>query len=626
MTLKTYVTEETAGRTTREETLIRIGEEVRSGVVVTTARALAGWEGIERQGTAWIVLGDGEPSGGPQPFLRLPASTRGEALERAVSAATELLLLHERLATLEHDVAAAKLRQLELARVGIALTAERNLDRLLELILTTARELVGADAGSLYLSEESEECGRELRFVLAQNDSVPARLTTATMPLDSTSLAGYVALTGEPVSVEDAHRLPTDLPYRLNLAFDLATGYHTRSVLSAPMATRAGEVIGVLQLINRKTDPAARILDEAAADTAVRPFGPDEVEVIRALAAQAAVAIENSRLVEEIERLFEGFVRASVTAIEQRDPSTSGHSLRVAHYTVALARALEMEPPPRYRGTRFSRDEMTQLRYAALLHDFGKVGVRESVLTKAKKLFPERLALVEERFRYVRRVREVQLLREFLRSLGERGEAPTDADLRAIDAAVLEEMRRLDELLAAVLMANEPAVLGTSTAHLLAHVARERFAAEDGRDLPLLLPEELRALTVPKGSLDEQERREMESHVVHSYQFLLTLPWPKRYARVPTIAYGHHEKLNGRGYPGRLVAEQIPTEVRLMTVSDIYDALAAGDRPYKRAVSPDRALEILQAEAREGFLDADLVRVFIEARVYARPLADPLAV
>ncbi|MBP1620069.1 MAG: phosphodiesterase, partial [Acidobacteria bacterium] len=281
--------------------------------------------------------------------------------------------------------------------------------------------------------------------------------------------------------------------------------------------------------------------------------------------------------------------------------------------------------PSAYAGTAFSRDEMTQLRYAALLHDFGKVGVREFVLTKAKKLGPERLAVVQERFRHARRAREVALLRTMLRRLVALGQAPATDDLAAIEAAVAEAMHEVDTEFAAVLQANEPSVLDAGTAHLLTRVAHGRFPGEAGEELPLLLPEEIRALSVPRGSLDEEERREMEAHVVHSYQFLLTLPWPKRYARVPSIAYGHHEKLNGRGYPNRLPSEQIPPEVRMMTVSDIYDALTSGDRPYKRAVSPERALGILEDEVKSGFLDPDLVRVFIDSRVFARPIADPMA-
>jgi HD-GYP domain-containing protein (c-di-GMP phosphodiesterase class II) len=506
-------------------------------------------------------------------------------------------------------------------RVGIALTGERDLERLLQLILTTARELVNADAGSLYLIEDRDG-DRVLRFVLAQNDSVPASMVTTTMPLDTASLAGYVATTGEPVGVDDVRRLAPDVPYRFNPSFDLAIGYHTRSVLTGPIATRSGQVIGVLQLINRKLDRHARILSAEAADAQVRPFDKADVALIRALAAQAAVAIENTRLVQEIEHLFESFVRAAVVTIEQRDPSTSGHSLRVAHYTTSLARAVELDPPEPYRGLRFSRDEMTQLRYAALLHDFGKVGVREAVLTKAKKLQPDRLALVQERFRHAARAHEVVMLRRLLEALQQLGRAPTDADFANFEASLRGVKADLDNQLAVVLAANEPLVLEETTAHVLSGLQRHAFVGDDGADIPLLLPEEARALSVPRGSLDEIERREVESHVVHSYQFLLTIPWPKRFANVPRIAYGHHEKLNGRGYPNRLVAEQIPPEVRMMTVSDIYDALTTGDRPYKRAVSPERALAILEEEAERGFLDPALVRVFAEARIYARPLTD----
>jgi len=619
------MTAEVAKRTARTHRVVRPGDAVAGGVVVTTERSLAAWGGGASQDAVWIVLGSRAASSAVRPFLKLPAGCSDAHLDSAIESALEVLVLRERLADQRRETAIAHERQVDLVRVGIALTAERDLERLLQLILTTARELVNADAGSLYLIEDRNG-DRLLRFVLAQNDSVPASMVTTTMPLDTGSLAGYVATTGEPVGVEDVRRLPPDVPYRFNPSFDLAIGYHTRSVLTAPIATRSGQVIGVLQLINRKLDRHARILSTEAADTQVRPFGHGEVALIRALAAQAAVAIENTRLVQEIEHLFEGFVRAAVVTIEQRDPSTSGHSLRVAHYTTSLARAVEQEPPEPYRGLRFSRDEMTQLRYAALLHDFGKIGVRESVLTKAKKLQPDRLALVQERFRHAARAHEVVMLRRLLEALQQLGRAPTDADLANFEVSLRQVKADLDNQLAVVLAANEPVVLEDATAHILSGLQRHAFVGDDGADIPLLLPEEARALSVPRGSLDEIERREMESHVVHSYQFLLTIPWPKRFADVPRIAYGHHEKLNGRGYPNRLVEEQIPPEVRMMTVSDIYDALTTGDRPYKRAVAPERALAILEDEAQRGFLDAALVKVFADARIYARPLTDPVVV
>ncbi len=623
MPFELLMTAEVAERTARDHRIVQAGDPVE-GVVVTTGPSLARWAGGDGVEALWIVLGPPTPGMGPQPFLGLPADCTKDQLESAIDAATEVLHLRERLASEQRETAAAHERQLDLVKVGIALTEERDLERLLELILNTARALVNADAGSIYLIEERDG-DRLLRFALAQNDSVPAAMVTMTMPLDTTSLAGYVAATGEPVGVEDARRLTSDVPYRFNASFDLAIGYHTRSVLTAPIAARSGQVIGVLQLINRKLDPASRIISAEAADMHVRPFGPADIELIRALAAQAAVAIENTRLVREIEQLFEGFVRAAVLTIEQRDPSTSGHSLRVAHFTTSLARAVEQDPPEAYGGLRFSHDEMTQLRYAALLHDFGKVGVREAVLTKARKLHPDRLALVQERFRHAGRAREVVLLRRLLGVLIQLGRAPTGGDLANFDASVRQIKADLEVQLAVVLAADEPVAFDAATAHLVSGLQRTTFLAENGAEVPLLLPEEARALLVPKGSLDEIERREMESHVVHSYQFLLTIPWPKRFAAVPRIAYGHHEKLNGRGYPNRLMAEEIPPEVRMMTVADIYDALTTGDRPYRQALSSERALGILEEEARAGFLDAALVRVFIEARVYARPLSDTTA-
>ena len=617
MDIPRLVSAELAGHSGREERLLQLGAPLPPDavVLVSTSAAMMQPTAALALGT-WIVVGEGELPPTVQPFLRLPAAASPEVLGSAIDAAMQAVRLRLRLLDIERELRVAQDRKLDLARVGIALTGERDLDTLLALILSTSRELVAADAGSLYLIAASSGV-RALRFILSQNDSVPTSLSSFTVPVDRTSFAGYVALSGEVVGVEDVRHLPPDVPYSFNPQFDVATGYHTRSLLTVPMATRAGEVIGVLQLLNRKADPQARITSAAAADAAVVPFGHDDVAVLRALAAQAAVAIENTRLVKEIESLFEGFVRASITAIEQRDPSTSGHSLRVAHYTVELARAVEQAPPAAYRGLRFTPDEITQLRYAGLLHDFGKVGVREAVLTKGKKLFPERLELVEERFRHARRAREVAILKRLLDTLCREGRAPTEDDVARISEAFQRSTLEIDSFLGAVVRANEPAVLNRETRHILVEVEQARFPGVNGDETPFLLPDELRVLSVPKGSLNEEERREIESHVSHSYDFLLTIPWPKRYRRIPEIAYGHHEKLNGTGYPNRLDRARIPPEVRMMTVSDIYDALAAGDRPYKRAVPPERALAIIEDEAHQGLLDADLVRVFIEARIWA---------
>ncbi|MGQ9752774.1 MAG: HD domain-containing phosphohydrolase [Thermoanaerobaculaceae bacterium] len=584
-------------------------------MVLTSAPTLLRWPRPLPANVLWVVMGDNSEELPVEPFLVVPPLAEKTLVRRAIFAALEIQSLRQKLASLENSAQVAQEKQLELVRIGIALVAERNLDRLLERILTSARELVDADAGSLYLLEERGE-EKFLQFMLAQNDSVPLALSSRAMPADHSSLAGFVALSGEAVALEDARHASPNLPYRFNPTFDQLLGYHTRSILTVPMATRSGEVVGVLQLINRKRQRGARIRSSEDADRWVVPFSQSDVSVIRAMAAHAAVAIENTFLVRDIKRLFESFVRAAVMAIEQRDPSTKGHSVRVAHYTVSLAKAVEQNPPPRFRDLRFSQEELLQLRYAALLHDFGKLGVREAVLTKPKKLYPDRLALVQERFRHAQRAQEVVLLRSLLERLMALGQAPTGEDLQRLEETMGLMKADLAMRFAKVLEANEPTVLASDTAHVVRALADATFPWENGESLPLLTREELRSLSVPLGSLDEDERQEVESHVVHTYKFLLTLPWPKQLARVPEIAYGHHEKLNGTGYPRRLRGEQIPPEVRMLTICDMYDALAAADRPYKKAVSPGRALEILEEETKKGALDPDLFQVFVEARIF----------
>src|SRR5690606_4875869 len=354
-------------------------------------------------------------------------------------------------------------------------------------------------------------------------------------------------------------------------------------------------------------DPAARITDEEAADRWVLPYTDREVRLVQALAGQAAVSLENSRLHREIENIFESFVKAAVTAIDQRDPTTAGHSIRVATLTCDLAGIVGRVSRGRYAGLQFTREQMRELRYAALLHDFGKVGVREEVLVKAKKLPPTLQERVEARFDFIRRTLEADYYRARAELLERHGPNGIGPHARALEH---EFRRRLDELELfrdAVRRANEPTVLPEKSAAILDDIARRTFIGLDGRPVPYLEDEELRYLSIPKGSLDEHERREIESHVERTYRCLLPLPWPRDLRNVAEIAYGHHEKLDGRGYPRGVRGDEIPPQTRIMTIADIFDALTAADRPYKRAVPVERALDILVAEAKEGMLDHELV-------------------
>jgi HD-GYP domain-containing protein (c-di-GMP phosphodiesterase class II) len=505
----------------------------------------------------------------------------------------------------------------ELSRIGVALSTERDLLTLLALILGQARRVSSADAGSLYLVEHHDGKPSTLRFKLSQNHTLPSLpFSEAVIPMDHASLAGYAASTGEPLIIPDVYLLPEDVPYRLNRTFDDKFNYRTKSMLVIPMQTHRDEVIGVLQLINRKRGAEARLISDDVVEREVLPFDQRAVDLVSALASQAAVAIENGRLYEDIERLFEGFVTAAVTAIESRDPTTSGHSSRVATFTCGLAEAVDRVGAGPYRGIRFTREQMKEIRYAGLLHDFGKVGVREQVLIKQKKLYPSDLAIVKHRFQFLLQRADLQYERERAEYLFAHGKERYQEMLQHLDSVRRSEREDLLRFLDSVVRANEPTILPEGTFEELTEINERTFVDFDGVEKPLLSDEELRYLMINKGNLDHRERREIESHVSHTFRFLEHIPWTRDLKGVPEIAHGHHEKLNGRGYPRQISGDAIPVQTRMMTISDIYDALTATDRPYKRAVPPERAIEILRDEAKEGSLDTSLLDAFVEARVF----------
>ena len=527
--------------------------------------------------------------------------------------------------SVEFELVALSRQLEELNRIGAALSAERDTARLLELIVTKARQITDSDAGSLYVVEtvrleeavdlreppEHEDPPRRLRFKVAQNDSVSLPFREGVLDISDESIAGYVALTGESVELDDAYVLPKGVPYVFNRSFDEATGYRTQSVLTVPMMSPTGRIVGVLQLLNTKHGRD------------VGRYSPHQQALARSLAAQAAIALENSQLYAEIRQLFEGFVRASVVAIEARDPATSGHSFRVANLTVALAEAADRADTGGLAGVRFSRDDLRTLRYAALLHDFGKVGVREDILVKAKKLHPAQLDRVRERFRLARRTLELQDARERLDFVLANGAAAYRERTAAYDDALQLAIARLDHQLVEIERANEPNVLPEGSFGRLREIAAMMFPDVDGEPRPLLRDDEVRWLSLRKGSLSDHERKQIEAHVLHTYRFLRQIPWTTEIRRIPAIALGHHEKLNGSGYPYQLAAAEIPVQTRMMTIADIFDALSAADRPYKKAVPVDRALDILKAAVADGELDAELFQLFLDARVYDRWLVEP---
>ncbi len=527
-----------------------------------------------------------------------------------------------------HGLRAELVRQVvdfkEFNRVALALSAERDVNQLLELILSKCREVTAADAGSLYLVEEKDpdpgswEVGgeRTLRFVVAQNDSKSLDLKTASLPLNRASIAGYVALTRTPLNLEDVYRLPPDVEFSFNPRMDGALGYRTVSMLVIPMVDHTDEIIGVIQVINKKRSPQTRLETPEAAEAEAQPFGTRDQEMVSSLASLAAVALNKALLLTRIERLLEGIVRASVTAIEQRDPATAGHSDRVARLTVGLARVVDRVASGEYREVRFTLEELKEIEYASLLHDIGKVGVREHVLVKANKLYDAELAVIRARFDFIKRTLQHQYSSRIIELITRLGTGAARTQIKQLEEELERRLEDVDRQFDLVQRLNEPTVLKSEVAEHLRVLAEQRYPYFDGSERPFLTDYEICNLSIPKGSLNEQERLEIESHVTHSFRFLMQIPWTKELRRVPLIAYSHHERLDGTGYPRRVRDVEVPIQARMMAIADIFDALAAADRPYKRAVPPDRALEILRSEARTGRLDASLLDLFIEAKVY----------
>ncbi len=506
----------------------------------------------------------------------------------------------------------------ELIECARAIETERDIEKLLGVILEKSRFITGADAGSIYVVETDAAGQRQLKFKLSQNDSGTFDSREFTIAVSARSMAGAAALHAQPISIVDVYDMPAGSPFGFDRSFDDKTGYRTQSVLCMPLVSRADEVIGVIQLINKKRDKEKRLYTKEDVVEQVIAFDERSQELVGTLAAQAGLSLENAMLLEEIRRIFEGFVSASVEAIESRDPTTSGHSHRVAELTLGLARAVERVDTGPYRAVAFSKEDLREIEYASLLHDFGKIGVREQVLVKAKKLYDAEFELIQQRIEFAVRSLEVDILTRKLRSLERRAPA---AEIEALDIELARRRIELLDAFAAIESANEPTVLKGGDFSKIEALAKQTYATLSGQQRPLLSPAEVTSLSVSRGTLTPSEFEEIRSHVTHTYNFLSTIPWGKSFQRVPIIAGAHHEKLNGTGYPKGLRAEEIPLQSKLMSISDIFDALTASDRPYKRAVPVDKALDILGLEVRDKHLDGDLVKIFCEARIWEPVMA-----
>ncbi len=466
-----------------------------------------------------------------------------------------------------------------------------NLQKTLDTTLESFLDLVGCDGGSVYTVRKNSDSEEILKFEAMITRSinlrgVPEHLRSLEFQIDDSSVAGRTAAHRKPVLL---NLISGEVSPRVG---DMLN-YPTRNIFSGPLITPRGDLVGVVQLLNKLPQ------DETPFDpydTSPLPnFDKKDERLFSVIAGQAALAIENSFLLEEQERLIKGFVDACVTAIEARDPVTCGHSVRVSNYTVGLAEAVNRTDRGPLRQTYFAPAQMRELRFAAMLHDIGKIGIKEEILQKEKKLFPWELELISMRLKLMR---TQMMLRQ------------------QIDGGDYEPaISRIDSVWERLVLANEPWVPSPIAFEVVKELRSLRVPFDTGEIVTALTDEEAARLSIARGSLSASERIEIEGHVNKTFDILKMIPWSRGLEQVADIASKHHEKLDGSGYPNGLTAEQIPPQARMMTICDIFDALTS-DRPYKLALPVSRALDIIAANVKAGKLDGAYFDVFVQAQLH----------
>ena len=494
----------------------------------------------------------------------------------------------------------------QLHAIGASLSAERDIHRLLESILTAAKTITRADGGTLYrLTDDGT-----LRFEIVRTSSLkyylggttgepvpfyPIHLKDKDGKPNHSMVAAYAALTGQTVNIADAYTAD-GFDFTGTRNFDKKTGYRSKSFLTVPMQNHEREIIGVLQLINAQDPKTGEIV----------PFSPADQRLAESLASQAAIALTNRNLINQLEQLFESFIAMINTAIDEKSPYTGGHCQRVPALTMMLAEAVNETGTGPLSEFHMTDKDRYELKIAGLLHDCGKVTTPVHVVDKATKLetIYDRINLVDTRFEVLRRDAEIAMLRdntakgkkrwrEFLRQL--------DEDRAFLRAANVGSERMNDE-----------------DVERVQRIAEYRWTDVSGHEAKFLTEDEVKNLTIRAGTLNPEERQVINHHIVATIKMLESLPWPRHLQNVPEYAGGHHERMDGKGYPKGLTREQMSVQARVMGIADIFEALTAKDRPYKKGKTLSESLEILGRFSQNGHIDPELFDVFVRRRVYQR--------
>ncbi len=495
-----------------------------------------------------------------------------------------------------------------LAEIGRALSGEHDLNTLLEKICDEVCKFTYADACTLYIAKENQ-----LHIRIFQNKSMGIRMggktgeTLNMSPVDliESNVSAYVALKGVSVNIPDVY--DTDLfDFTGPKEFDQETGYHSTSMLVCPMRNHENDIIGVLQLVNAINPDTREII----------PFLPDYVSLTESLASQAAVSITNARLINDMEHLFESFVEVMATAIDEKSPITGGHIRRVANLTMVMAEELHKNTKPPFQNVHFTPEKFHELRVASWMHDIGKVTTPVEIIEKSKKLETifDRVQFVDLRMQFI--IQSIQLeAAQTLLKLTRDGDAPEK--IKNLEGSTKKTIQELKEVREFILKCNEPSeFLEDECIERLQAIAQRTYKDEDGNQQPFLTSDELKNLSIRKGSINDQERQIMKNHAQITLDMLDKIPFTKKLKNIPNFAGAHHECINGLGYPLGLQGEEIPFEGKLMAVTDIAEALTAKDRPYKKAMPLEQVYKILRKMVNDNELDRDLVDFFINEKVY----------
>jgi HD-GYP domain-containing protein (c-di-GMP phosphodiesterase class II) len=493
------------------------------------------------------------------------------------------------------------LRNQELVKIGIALSAEKKLEDLLEMIVSEARRYTNADGGTLYIKNDREQ----LEFKIIQNDSLgvregrggehidwaPISLRVASGRANHRNVSAHCALIGKPVNIDDVYG--SDFDFAGTREFDAQSGYRSKSMLLAPLRGHDDHVIGVLQLLNAQDPLTGEVVG----------FGELDIDDITSLASQAAIAITNVRLVKDLETLFDAFLRMIAAAIDEKAPYVGGHVANVAELTIRIAEEVNKDRQGGFAAVNFSEDELAELKMAAWLHDIGKITTPEYVVDKATKLETvfDRIELVRSRIEIIKRDAEIKRLQVALADQGRVADGP---------AAAPGYYEELLTFLEGVNVGGE--YLADEKIKRIRELSRQGFEANGDR-VPLLNDDEIENLSVRRGTLNENERRIINDHVRLTQKMLASLPFPERLRKVPAIAGMHHEKLDYSGYPNGLGGPEISLPARILAVADVFEALTAADRPYKHGKKLSESMRILDSMVKNNHLDEDVCDLMVRS-------------